>query len=126
MVKNAFLLMIHLEFHNEEERDAWISLFRPLAEYCLQNEPGTLGYDVAIADSNPLKVLVYERYAMWCVFGAQPSPYLTSPRYASKADHTAHTQSAPYLEFKEQASSIPFAAKSGQSYIEQNIGFIRA
>lgn len=33
--------------------------------YCMANEPGTLGYDVAIADNNPLKVLVYER----CVFG---------------------------------------------------------
>ncbi len=71
--KNAFLLMIHLEFNSIDQRDAWIALFKPLAAYCLENEPGTLGYDVAIADNNPLKVLVYERYpgAMDCAAGDQ-------------------------------------------------------
>ena len=34
----------------------------PLAEYVKAQEPGTLAYEIAIADSDPLKIQVFERW----------------------------------------------------------------
>lgn len=58
----VFVLDIHFTFKSEKDRDKFIELWRPLARHVLLYEPGTLSYELAIADSDPLRVLVFERY----------------------------------------------------------------
>lgn len=47
--------LAHVQFIEE----AW----QPLAEWVKLNEEGTLGYEVMIADTDPCKVMVFERCA---------------------------------------------------------------
>ena len=60
----AFLLVITHEYKTIHDRDVFLSLFEPLAKYVVQHEPETLGYEVAISDKTPLKILIFERYAL--------------------------------------------------------------
>ncbi len=39
----------------------FIAVWKPLAEWVRANEAGTLGYEAMIADTDPLKVMVFER-----------------------------------------------------------------
>jgi quinol monooxygenase YgiN len=39
----------------------FIEAWRPLAAWVPANEPGTLAYEAMVADTDPLKVLVFER-----------------------------------------------------------------
>jgi hypothetical protein len=39
----------------------FIETWRPLAQWVKANEAGTLGYEAMVADTDPLKVLVFER-----------------------------------------------------------------
>lgn len=39
----------------------FIAAWKPLAEWVKANEAGTLGYEAMIADTDPLKVMVFER-----------------------------------------------------------------
>ena len=57
----AFVLVIACEFHSKKDRDVFLGEFEELAKYVVQNEPDTLAYETAVADNNPLKVLIYER-----------------------------------------------------------------
>ena len=57
----AFLLVIACEFHSEMDRDAFLREFGRLAKFVGANENDTLAYETAVADTNPLKVLIYER-----------------------------------------------------------------
>ncbi len=56
--------MITHEYKTIHDRDVFLSLFEPLAKYVVQHEPETLGYEVAISDKTPLKILIFERYAL--------------------------------------------------------------
>ena len=38
-------------------------IWKPLAAYVKANEPGTVAYEVMVADTDPLKVHVFERCA---------------------------------------------------------------
>ncbi|BDA42335.1 hypothetical protein COCOBI_03-2220 [Coccomyxa sp. Obi] len=105
-VKKAFLLVITHEYKNIRDRDVFLSLFEPLAKYVVQHEPETLGYEVAISDKTPLKILIFERYT-------------------SKAALTdVHQNSAPFKKFKQalEAANLEFASKTGESYIECDMG----
>lgn len=55
------MLVITCEFHNEKDRDAFLHEFGRLARFVSANENDTLAYETAVADTNPLKVLIYER-----------------------------------------------------------------
>jgi hypothetical protein len=45
-------------------------------------------------------------------------------RYTCKADLTeVHQQSAPFLAFREHPAQQLVVRKSGQSYVESNVGF---
>ncbi|PSC70176.1 Extracellular basic protease [Micractinium conductrix] len=82
--EGIFVLCVYLKFANVQDRDEFIAEWTPLAKWVKENEPGTLGYEAMVADTNPLKVLVFERY--------------TSKAYFNDA----HRTSQPYLAFKEQ------------------------
>ena len=120
-VKNAFLLMIHLEFTDEATRDRWISLFTDLAQYCLENEPGTLGYDVAIADTNPLKVLVYERYIISSVIGHVPhTATLLGMPARQTTSHTRRAHRTWPSRHRHPAYSLP--PRAGRATLSKTLG----
>ena len=53
---------MNLKFPNQKERDKFIELFGPLAKSVAAKERGVLGYELSIADNDPLKVVIFERY----------------------------------------------------------------
>lgn len=57
----VFVLAVSLKFEAEADRDVFVELFKPLAKYVLETEPETLSYELAIADTDPLKLIIYER-----------------------------------------------------------------
>lgn len=105
--RKAFVLAITVEFETEEDRDVWLKLWADTAKYVADNEPRTLSYETMIADTNPLKVMVFERYP-------------------SKSDLTdIHQVSAKYKEFKAMRSNFKFKTTvTGQSYLETNLGYM--
>lgn len=95
----------------------FIETWRPLAQWVKANEPGTLGYEAMIADTDPLKVLVFERCVQHPCPAAWPRarlPLIHLPstrsscaartllrRYISKTYfNDVHRTSQPYLAFK--------------------------
>jgi hypothetical protein len=57
----AFVLAITIEFEKEDERDSWLELWAKNARYVAENEPRTLCYEAMIADTNPNKIMIFER-----------------------------------------------------------------
>lgn len=55
------MLAVGLKFRSVEEQEAFLAVWRPLAEYVRAEEPETLSFELCIADTDPTKVLVYER-----------------------------------------------------------------
>ncbi|KAI7837541.1 hypothetical protein COHA_008628 [Chlorella ohadii] len=106
--EQIFVLCVWLKFASVADRDEFIHKFwAPLAEYVKAQEHGTLAYEIAIADSDPLKIQVFERY--------QSKAYFTD----------VHQTSEPYLAFK--AAQAPWRKEhavevTGQSYYETGIG----
>ncbi|KAL4436634.1 hypothetical protein ABPG75_003773 [Micractinium tetrahymenae] len=103
----TFVLCVYLKFQNEQDRNEFIAAWKPLAEWVKANEAGTLGYEAMVADTDPLKVMVFERY--------------TSKEYFNEV----HRTSQPYLAFKEQQAAWRAdhsVEVSGQSYFETNVG----
>ena len=67
-------------------------------------------YEAMVADNDPLKICVYERYESEAAF------------------KEVHRSSAPYLAFREQQQQWrkdKAVVTSGQSYLETGIGFVR-
>ncbi len=56
----AFLLIISCEFHTQADRDRFLDEFAKLAQQ-VATEGDTLAYEVAVADNDPNKVVIYER-----------------------------------------------------------------
>ena len=56
----AFLLIISCEFHTQTDRDRFLDEFAKLAQQ-VATEGDTLAYEVAVADNDPNKVVIYER-----------------------------------------------------------------
>lgn len=103
----VFVLDIHFTFKSEKDRDKFIQLWRPLAKHVLLHEPGTLSYELSVGDSDPLRVLVFERYR-------------------TKDDYHLHKASKPFEEFHNalRESKIEWTVKEGQSYYETGVGFM--
>lgn len=58
----AFVLAVSLTFERLEDRDQFIELWRVhMAPHVKEHEPNCLSYELAIADTDPKKILVYER-----------------------------------------------------------------
>ncbi|KAI3426081.1 hypothetical protein D9Q98_008049 [Chlorella vulgaris] len=103
----VFVLCVYLKFQAVEHRDEFIESWRPLAEWVKANELGTLAYEIMVADTDPMKVVVFERYVTKAYF------------------NDVHRVSKPYLEFKEQQGqwrADKNVEVSGQSYFETSIG----
>jgi quinol monooxygenase YgiN len=106
--RHAFVLAVRLRFRSVGERDAWLNVWRPLAEAVKRDEPRTLSFELSISDRDPTSVLVYERYA-------------------SRSDYVQTHRSTPaFAEFKARSAALPFFETilvEGESYVESGIGF---
>ncbi|KAK2076101.1 hypothetical protein QBZ16_001437 [Prototheca wickerhamii] len=113
MGSDVFVLAVRLKTETVEQRDEIIRLFTPLAQYVQEHESETLSYQLAIADTDPTLIQIYERYD-------------AGARYASKAALTElHHSSEAYKTFKAAIAELPFPVeKSGQSYFEEAIGYM--
>ena len=52
---------MNLKFSNLKERGKFIELFTELAKSVAAKERGVLGYELSVADNDPLKVVIFER-----------------------------------------------------------------
>lgn len=57
----AFVLIVTVTFKTVEAREKAIELFKPLAKYVAENEPGTLTYEASRCDQNGTKLFFSER-----------------------------------------------------------------
>jgi quinol monooxygenase YgiN len=53
---DSFWLTVELTFKKPEDVTEFEKAWRPLAEYCRLHEPGTLSYQMARSEKEPLKV----------------------------------------------------------------------
>mmetsp|Transcript_20557 Transcript_20557/g.52705 ORF Transcript_20557/g.52705 Transcript_20557/m.52705 type:complete len:141 (+) Transcript_20557:188-610(+) len=102
--KQAWQLVVWKTFHSVKDRDAFLELFAPLAAYVAESEPGTLTYSVSVADNDPTKIMILERYESKLYW------------------EIVHRASQPFLKFKESISGMDFKSGGGQSYIEEHMG----
>lgn len=103
--KGAFWLVVAVVFQQERDVVTFEKAFQPLAEFVSQKELGTLSYAYAMSDSDPKRVLIFERYA-------------------TKADYLdIHKKSEPFLAFRPHLAALN-AKIEGHSYIEGGLGFV--
>jgi quinol monooxygenase YgiN len=102
----VFVLSVRLKLAAGKVPD-FIELWRPLAQHCRAHEPGTLSYECAVSDKEPDVVVIYERYVN--------KAYLTE----------VHQKSGPFLGFKAALAESGFVLdKSGESFVESNVGYM--
>ncbi|KAF8061138.1 hypothetical protein HT031_004599 [Scenedesmus sp. PABB004] len=101
--RSAFVLAVNLRFANAAQRSHFLSIWAPLAAHVRGGEPGTLAFELLEADSDPLHVLVYERYT------------------SREAYEGPHRSSAAFHQFKAAMADLPFKVDVvGQSFVESN------
>lgn len=104
-VKGAFWLVVSVVFAKEADLETFEKAFQPLATYVAEEEAGTLSFGYARSDSDPKRILIYERYA-------------------TKADYLdVHKASEPFLAFRPQLAALK-AKIDGHSYYEGELGFV--
>ncbi len=140
------MLIIDITFNTIDDRNVFLELFKPLALYVAESEPDTLAYEAAIADNNPCRLTIFERCAACfhsaqcqfrichCLTGCCHIHLALHPkrpvwcRYTDKdnAFLKVHQQSAPFKAFRQgvQEKNVGIASKTGQSYIETDVGFM--
>lgn len=105
----AFVLHVQLRFTTASAAERLLADWRPVANYCLANEPFLFSYEIAQSDKNPLLFSMYERYR-------------------SKTDYLErHKASAAFLAFREKMKAMQEAgevAVSGESFVELGVGFV--
>lgn len=55
------MLAVNLRFGNMVQKQHFLDIWRPLADYVRAAEPGTLAFEVLEADNDPCNIMVYER-----------------------------------------------------------------
>lgn len=92
-------------FNKEADVATFEKAFTPLTEYVTKQELATISYAYAKSDSDPKRILIFERYA-------------------SKSDYLeVHKASAPFLAFRPQLAALN-AQIDGHSYYEGGLGFV--
>jgi quinol monooxygenase YgiN len=94
-----FILIINIEFKNNEDMKYFINKFLVLQKYCLDKEKNfLLQYEYAISDKNKNKIVIIEKYI-------NKKSYLN-----------IHRKSIPFLNFKENIKNLNLII-NGESYI---------
>ena len=105
-VKDAFILLVQMEFKSVADRVEAEEAWKPEALECWLNEPGTLSYELARSDKNERMIIFIERYA------DKEDAYLA-----------VHKGSAAFAKFRPEISRLD-PKISGESYIASDIGYM--
>lgn len=105
-VDKAFYLGVVITFPNLNEKQKFIDIFTPLAQYVKEKELGTLSYELLESDKDPKRILISERYS--------------SKDYYLKV----HKTSPLFLKFREEFQQLIANGTNvdGHSYYESGIG----
>eukprot|EP00930_Biecheleria_cincta_P069953 TRINITY_DN57626_c0_g1_i1.p1 TRINITY_DN57626_c0_g1~~TRINITY_DN57626_c0_g1_i1.p1 ORF type:complete len:120 (-),score=21.45 TRINITY_DN57626_c0_g1_i1:194-553(-) len=105
--KGAFVLLLTMQFEEEDHIKQFVKFFEPLAEYCKEHEPNTLSYEISLSDKDPLRLMLLERYRC-------------------KEDMIeVHQKSEPFALFKKQITEAGLKRKTeGHSYYETKAGYM--
>ncbi len=68
----VFGIVVTETFPSEAEKAKFIAAFKDLADYIRREEPQTLMYQLLVADDDPLKTVLVERYQLICLIMVQP------------------------------------------------------
>ena len=104
--KPAWCLVVKLTFDSAEKVQKLKDLFEPYAKWIKENEPGTLSYSLIASDSDPLQVMIFERYA------DKLDSYLVK-----------HKQSSEFAKWRPALAALN-PVVDGHSYYESSGGFI--
>ncbi len=107
-IPSAFYLGVAVIFPTVQEKESFKTLFRPMAQFVKDHEPGTLSYELLESDKEPERILILERYV-------NKDYYLN-----------VHRTSKEFLSFRaEFQKMIEKGVKvDGHSYLEPGIGFV--
>jgi quinol monooxygenase YgiN len=106
---SAFSLLVHLKFQKEEYLQQFLTDIAPLAAHVKEHEKDTIAYEVLLSDTDPLSVLILERYTD-----------------KENAFERLHRNSQPFLEFRPKLAAMTDARKcslQGNSYFDAGVGF---
>lgn len=104
---NAFVLAVQLTFPNMESQKIFLERWQRLAAFVQDHEPETLAFEALQSDSDPLMLLIYERYT------------------SRSSYENIHRKSEAFTTFKTWLMEYPHGPDiSGQSYVETNKGFM--
>jgi quinol monooxygenase YgiN len=104
-----FSLFVTLMFSEVQYKDQFLKDFATIAAYVRDHEPTTLAYETLQSDSNPLKVLILERYQ------DKENAYLK-----------IHKSSQDFLDFRPKLKELKDAGHvtiDGHSYVDTMTGF---
>jgi len=108
--KNAFVLLVTIEFYDAQVMESFKELFEPMAAYVAQYEPTTISYECAQTDkADKHQVVIIERYVN------------------REAYETIHRSSSVFKAFRLKLKEYHEQEKvtiHGHSYLETNIGFM--
>mmetsp|Transcript_30610 Transcript_30610/g.42749 ORF Transcript_30610/g.42749 Transcript_30610/m.42749 type:complete len:168 (+) Transcript_30610:150-653(+) len=104
----VFVLLVNLEFKNKSDLQDFLQWMEPMIENARRNEMDTLTYEIAIADDNPLKVVILERFS-------------------SKEAYLKHKRSSSADKLRENLAPLRNSKAvivTGQSYTQTGKGFV--
>ena len=110
MKSQIFSLFVTLQFTQLQDKEEFLSLVRPLADYIRREEPTTLAFEVMCHDSDPLQVMLVERY-----------------QETDTAFLQIHKSSPHFLNYRPKLQQMQNEGRvviSGDSYLNSWIGFI--
>ena len=109
ITSDAWQLTVTLRFKTLADKEAFLAIFEPVAKYVEEKEPTTLSYIISESDKDPRQLFILERYTC-------KDSYLK-----------VHKTSKQFLHFREQLLIMQNKGRvaiDGQSYIENNVGYI--
>ena len=105
----GFVLLVSVRCTSNTQKQAFLELFGPMAEYVLQNEVDTLSYAIGESDKieHELEMIIIERYT-------------------SKEAYLKHKESSTFLEFRSKLHDLQNQGLTldGHSYLQTRIGFV--
>ena len=99
-----YMLTVHVSFPDEANRDEWLVQVDKLARSAKEDEPGCLTFSVSHDQSDPLKLLLLERYV-------------------DKAAFETHKQTDAFKAFVKALSSIERQVSASYLTESTTVGF---
>lgn len=80
--KKVHVLLVQLKFKSAEQKEAWRTLWVPMAQATRRSEPNCLSYEFCDSADDPTTAIIYERCAACAMARHALGPALTCPRAA--------------------------------------------